>query len=385
MQHVLAVDDDPEVLEAYRAALEREDRRVDTALDAIEASRLLAVRDYDVIISDIAMPGMDGIEFLQAVRQADPDVPVILSTGNPSLETALRAIEYGAFLYLLKPVTLATLEASVDRAVQSHALASLRRQALALAGVEALAPSDRARLEGRFEEALGSLWMAFQPIVSSTGRATVAYEALLRCDEPTLADPLRFLAAAEQLGRLPTLGRAIRRAVAAAAASAPDGALLFVNLHPSDLDDDELCEPDAPLSAIAGRVVLEITERASLDRVNDLPGRIAALRRLGYRIAVDDLGAGYANLGVLATLEPELVKLDASLVRGIAASGAKQAVLRSMVSLCAEMSMGVIAEGVETPAERDALAALGCDLLQGFLFARPARTFHTPAWAQEPA
>ncbi len=375
MQHVLAVDDDPEVLDAYRTALERADRVVDTALDAAEASRLLAVRDYDAIISDIAMPGMDGIEFLRAVRQADPDVPVILSTGNPSLETAVRAVEYGAFLYLLKPVTLATLEASVDRAVESHTRASLHRQALALAGVEPMTPCDRARIEARFEAALASLWMAFQPIVSSAGRTTVGYEALLRCDEPTLADPLRFLAAAERLGRLPALGRTIRRGVAAAASGAPDSALLFVNLHPADLTDPELLDPAAPLSAIAGRVVLEITERASLERVHDLPGRIAALRRLGYRIAVDDLGAGYANLGVLATLEPELVKLDASLVRDVAASGAKQAVLRSMVSLCAEMRMGVIAEGVETPAERDALAALGCDLLQGFLFARPARGF----------
>lgn len=381
MSYVLAVDDDPEVLEAYRAALQREDRHVDTALDAAEASRLFAVRAYDVIISDIAMPGMDGIEFLRTVRQADPDVPVILSTGNPSLETAMRAVEYGAFLYLLKPVTLATLEESVERGIRSHALASLQRQALALAGVEALAPADRTRLEARFERALASLWMAFQPIVSTRGKSAVAYEALLRCDEPSLADPLQFLAAAEQLGRLQPVSRAIRRAVAAAAAAAPDGALLFVNLHPADLADDDLIAPDSPLSAIAGRVVLEITERASLSGVHELSARIAALRRLGYRIAVDDLGAGYANLGVLATLEPDLVKVDASLVRDVAASAAKQAVIRSMVSLCTEMGMGAIAEGVETPAERDALAALGCDLLQGYLFARPARGFPGPTWS----
>jgi EAL domain-containing protein (putative c-di-GMP-specific phosphodiesterase class I) len=98
---------------------------------------------------------------------------------------------------------------------------------------------------------------------------------------------------------------------------------------------------------------------------------VAQLRSLGYRIAVDDLGAGYAGLASFAHLEPEVVKVDMSLIRGLDRSPMKQKLLRSIVALCQELSIQMIAEGIETEAERDTLVHLGGDLCQGYLFARP--------------
>ena len=92
------------------------------------------------------------------------------------------------------------------------------------------------------------------------------------------------------------------------------------------IDDHELFSPAAPLSRIASRVVLEITERASLDELGDVAPRLAQLRGLGFRIAIDDLGAGYAGLTSFAQLEPEVVKVDMSLVRGIDSSDRKSVV-----------------------------------------------------------
>jgi EAL domain-containing protein (putative c-di-GMP-specific phosphodiesterase class I) len=92
------------------------------------------------------------------------------------------------------------------------------------------------------------------------------------------------------------------------------------------------------------------------------------------------MGAGYAGLTSFALLEPEVVKLDMSLVRDVHQSPTKQKVIRSMTSLCKELGMLVVAEGVETPAERDMLIELDCDLLQGFLFARPGRPFPEVQW-----
>lgn len=138
--------------------------------------------------------------------------------------------------------------------------------------------------------------------------------------------------------------------------------------------------PDAPLSAIASRVVLEITERASLDEVKDARARIADLREIGFMIAIDDLGAGYAGLTSFATLQPEIVKLDMSLIRGVDRDSTRQKLVRSMTALCKDLGMTVVAEGVETTAERDTLTELGCDLLQGYLFARPGRPFPDVAW-----
>ena len=138
-----------------------------------------------------------------------------------------------------------------------------------------------------------------------------------------------------------------------------------------ELDDDSLISADAPLSRHAARVVLEITERAPLEKIRDVTARVAQLRALGYRIAVDDLGAGYAGLTSFAHLEPEVVKVDMSLIRGIDRSPMKQKLLRSIVGLCRDLGIEMIAEGIETEAERDALVRLGGDLCQGYLFARP--------------
>ena len=151
----------------------------------------------------------------------------------------------------------------------------------------------------------------------------------------------------------------------------PAPANLFVNLHPADLEDEELYADDGALTPFASNVVLEITERAALDRIHELQSRVKRLRSLGYRIAIDDLGAGYAGLTSFAQLEPEVVKVDMSLIRGIDSSPVKQKLVRSIVALCTELDIQLVAEGIETPAERDSLDLVGGDLRQGYLFARP--------------
>jgi EAL domain-containing protein (putative c-di-GMP-specific phosphodiesterase class I) len=112
-----------------------------------------------------------------------------------------------------------------------------------------------------------------------------------------------------------------------------------------------------------------------LENVPDVRGKVAALREMGFRIAVDDLGAGYAGLTSFAQLEPEIVKLDMSLVRDVDHSTTKQKLIQSMTSVCKDMGSLVVGEGIETSAERDCLIDLGCDLLQGYLLARPGPPF----------
>jgi EAL domain-containing protein (putative c-di-GMP-specific phosphodiesterase class I) len=139
--------------------------------------------------------------------------------------------------------------------------------------------------------------------------------------------------------------------------------------------------PDArhttSLTAIAPRVVLEITERASLDAVDDAPSRVARLWELGFRIAIDDLGAGCAGLTAFAQLEPEFVKLDMSLVRDVHKNPVKQKLVHSMTRLCKDMGITVVAEGIEVPEERDVIVELelSCDLMRGYLFGSRGRRF----------
>jgi EAL domain-containing protein (putative c-di-GMP-specific phosphodiesterase class I) len=271
------------------------------------------------------------------------------------------------------------LRLAVERARKLYRLARMKREALKLLGANAIS-ADRAGLEASFDSALESLWMAFQPILRAGDHSVFGYEALLRTEEPTLIRPDLVVDAAERLSSLPRLGRKVRELAATAMVSADPKAALFINLHPLDLADEQLFDAMAPLSQIASRVILEVTERAAIEQVDAVERRVSRLREQGFRIAVDDLGAGYAGLSSFALLEPEIVKLDVSLLRDIDQSPVKQKLVASMTTLCKDMGFLVVAEGIETRAERDCVVALGCDLLQGFLFARPGRPFPTATW-----
>jgi EAL domain-containing protein (putative c-di-GMP-specific phosphodiesterase class I)/CheY-like chemotaxis protein len=380
---VLLIDDDAGIRKTYLRLLRSYGYLAEVAADGKEAIEKLGIHTFDVILTDIAMPRMNGMEFLRAIREQGLDVPVILMTGVPDIENAAQAVEFGALRYLIKPVNNDTLNEALQRAIKLRR--PTKRENAAAGPADALDEVNkeitfRAELETRFNLALEELWMAFQPIVSWSRRKVFAYEALLRTAEPSLARPPDFLEAAERLGRLPDLGRSVRAAVARAVTTAPERALLFVNLHPFDINDPQLLAADAPLSTISSRTVLEITERAAINNMSELASKTLELRGMGFRVAVDDLGAGYAGLSTFSQLEPDFVKLDMSLVRGIDYSGSRRSVVRAMVKLCDELGIQVISEGVETPAERDALLLEGCELLQGYLFAKPNRGFPTPGW-----
>lgn len=373
---VLIADDDDAVRRVLTRAVESEGYKVEAVANGDDAARAFFEDAFDLVISDIDMPGRNGIELLQAVRARDMDVPVVLLTGGPSLDTAISAVEHSATRYLTKPVDLLVLSDTLRRTIQAGQLARARRALMELIGESPHQIVDLASLEARFEAALRHLYMVYQPIVRWSDRSVFAYEALVRSAEPSIPHPGALFDTADRLDRVADIGRGVR-----AICADPVGAetpLLFVNLHTKDLLEESLYDADAPLARIASRVVYEITERARLESVADVPGRIARLREMGFRIALDDIGAGYAGLTSFAALEPDVMKLDMSLVRGIDASNTRIKLVGSMISLCKELGVAIVAEGVETEGERDTLVDLGCDLLQGYLFAKPAQPFVQP-------
>ena len=238
---------------------------------------------------------------------------------------------------------------------------------------------ELAQLEVALGKCLASLTMHFQPIVHASTRARFGYEALLRSRDKSLPHPGAILDAAERLERIPTLGRAVRAQTAKVIAGAPvERGVVFINLHLLDLFDKQLTSPFSPLSKVASRVVLEITERTSLEGQADVRYRVAELRELGFKIAIDDLGGGHARMGTFTPLDCDYVKLDMSLVRDIDKHAMKQRLVRSVTELCREQGTKIIGEGVETEAESRVLVDLGCDYLQGYLIAKPALPFCDP-------
>ncbi len=233
---------------------------------------------------------------------------------------------------------------------------------------KSLAIRDRRLL---FERALDSLWLAFQPIVSLScpGQPAFAFEALARNGEAQVRDPQDLLGLALSVGMVGELGRVVH--IRAAEALRRNEALtLFVNVDVEELMGP-IGEGEDALTEFAHRVVLEVTERAPISDLPEVRERSGELRRKGYRFAIDDLGGGYAGLSSLVLMSPQFVKIDQALIRDVDTAPVKRKIVGSLVALARQLGIGCIVEGVETESERDALAALDCDLMQGYLFGRP--------------
>ena len=248
----------------------------------------------------------------------------------------------------------------------------------------------RLQLRTDLERALerGELELVYQPIVELAGGEHAGVEALLRwnhAEQGTLV-PTTFLAAAEETGLLVPIGRwaletACRQAVAWRANGGWQTAggaqrLMSVNLSVAQLRDPTLVERvrralvehELP----PGTLVLEITESALLDDTEERIAQLRAFKNLGVLLAIDDFGTGYSSFSYLRRLPIDILKLDRSFVSTIDTRPDDRIVASAILDLGRTLGLRVIAEGIETAAQREVLAELGCELGQGFLFGRPA-------------
>jgi EAL domain-containing protein (putative c-di-GMP-specific phosphodiesterase class I)/CRP-like cAMP-binding protein len=362
-------------LRSYANALASRQLVVDSTSDPEVAMRIIANERFDVVICDTEWLAEAGYDPLGDIRRRDLDVPIILTTPDAGLDTTGAAASHGVVASFVEPFDIEELVGAATRAVRFSRLARLQREARSCLDPAGEWMGDRAGLELHFGSALDRLWMAFQPIVSTSARDVFAFEALLRSGEEILRSPAAVLRAAERLHRVHDVGRIARDSVAATVAESAAPPTLFVNVHHQDLLDEHLLDPRAPLSSLAPRVVLEISERTPLDELADLRNRIRSLRGLGYRFAIDNVGAGHAGVATLAQLEPDIAKLDISLIHGMDRDPVKQGLVGSLLQACRELDIQAICEGVETELERDWLLHLGADLMQGYLFAKPGPPF----------
>jgi EAL domain-containing protein (putative c-di-GMP-specific phosphodiesterase class I) len=215
---------------------------------------------------------------------------------------------------------------------------------------------------------------AFQPIVDFRSRSVVAYEALVRgvAGEP----------AGTVLERLNDANRyrfdqACRVKAVKLAAELGVGVDLNINFFPNAVYKPELCIRTT-LSAAEfygfpiERIVFEVTEDERIQDRQRLRSIIEYYQHLGFRTAIDDFGAGYAGLNLLAAYQPDYIKLDRELIADIDAQPIRQAIVRGILQTCGELGVGVLAEGVETAEEFGWLQDCGVELFQGYWFARPA-------------
>ena len=214
----------------------------------------------------------------------------------------------------------------------------------------------------------------FHPIVRLADRHVVGHEALTRPAESVSFDSVEeMFAFAESSDLLTEFERLCRRTAIAAAATTPNLGLLFLNASARAVEDPDWSGPAMEEALkVAGLhphdIVVEITERVAIVRHDEFQTALRTFKDRGYRVAVDDMGAGYASLQSLAAIEPDFLKFDVSLVRDIDRSSIKRSLLESLRQLAEKIGARVIAEGVERPEEMRTLLELGIELGQGFHF-----------------
>ncbi|MDR5833326.1 EAL domain-containing protein [Caballeronia sp. LZ034LL] len=218
------------------------------------------------------------------------------------------------------------------------------------------------------------LAFAFQPIVDIKSGTAYAHEALVR--GPNGESAASILAQVDENNRYHFDQRCRTIAIEQAASLELSG-YLSINFMPNAVYRPEACirstfEAAEKFQFASDRIIFETVEGENIISRAHLVEIFRAYRRFGFQTAIDDFGAGYSGLTLLTEFQPDLIKLDMELVRGIDTDNVRQSIVRGVLSMCRDLGIRVIAEGIETRGERDFFAANGVRLMQGYFFAKPA-------------
>lgn len=326
-------------------------------LDDVYCRHILAGRLPELIPDTAREPLAVSLPITQAVPiGAHVSVPLRLPDGEV----------YGMFCCLsptpnasLNPRDLQMMRVCADLAARQIGQQRARERTL---------DETRARMAGVIENRAFSFH--YQPIFTFAPYRLVGFEALCRFNGMPYRSPDQWFADAEAAGLGEALEMAAFEVALAALEHLPAPAFVSINAAPETILAGQMLERLGrfPLH----RVVIEVTEHARVADYDALRAALAPLRAAGARLAVDDAGSGYASLQHIIQLQPDIIKLDIGLTRGLDADPARRALVAALGYFARETGAQIVAEGVETAAERAALEALGVTKGQGYLLGRPA-------------
>ncbi len=347
-----------------------------------------AVREFASVLAALRAGGEIGPQDVVCLHTVRSDRFLVFMAGGESpsatrrdqLLAALRArIEAAPPTSVLRTLPLAAGQARIQNDPIVRSERSIQ-QAVAQAMLESLVAREGVESEGRQEIARlitdSGVRTVFHPIVRLADGQIIGHEALTRPIRGVSFDSVEELFAfAESTDLLMEFERLCRRTAIETAARTPGLGLLFINASPSAIEDPEWAAGgmDEVLghSGLSPRdVVVEITERVAVVRHAEFQEALRTFKERGYRVAVDDMGAGNASLQSLASIQPDFLKFDTSLVHDIDKSSIKQSLLETLRQLADKLGARVIAEGIEREEELQTLKKLGIELGQGFLFHR---------------
>lgn len=377
---VLVAEDDPALREVLAELIAEEPHceLVSEARDAQEAIEL-ATRDRpDVALVDVQMPRGGGRTAARGILDCSPTTRVLAFSAHEDRQSILGMLKAGAAGYIVKGATateiirgirdaadgLGALSGSAATEVVDELTAGLRQKDTS----EARFQQIHERIRWALREP-GAFTMAFQPIMALEAGRIVGVEALARFSGVHTRTPDVWFSEAAEVGLHVELELAAARKALSSLVEIPDHIWLSVNLSPESLLSpafDEILEATRP-----ERIIVELTEHARIDDYARLAESLGRLRTAGGRVAVDDAGAGFASLRHILDLTPDFIKLDNTLTRDIDKHQPRHALARALITFCSDIGSTLVAEGIETAAEMQALRALGVTHGQGYHLGRP--------------
>jgi EAL domain-containing protein (putative c-di-GMP-specific phosphodiesterase class I)/DNA-binding NarL/FixJ family response regulator len=373
---VLIADDDPGILDTLGRLIGAEEAMevVGSASDADQAAGLAAALHPDVAVVDVRMPGGGGARAAREIKACSPQTRIVALSAFDDPDVVLNMLEAGAVGYMVKDATGSEIVACIRRSANGQAVLSesitgsvidelVRRVQRPTEESETLEEKvDRVRQMVERSE----FHTVFQPILDLRNSRVVGLEALSRFPDRSPDVWFEDAAAAglnEEL-ELATLQLALKTA-----GQLPDGLYLSVNLSPATMTLPRFAQvlDGFPLD----RLVIEVTEHAPVEDYDALDAVVAPLRAAGCRLAVDDVGAGFSSLRHILRLAPDVIKLDLSLTRHIDSDPPRRALATALISFASAINAAIVAEGIETQDEVDALRALGVTYGQGYHLSRP--------------
>ena len=379
---ILVIDDAPQGTRLLEKVLARDGFENVKVLSApgetLETFRSLKP---DLVIVDLNMAKWDGLRLLAQLsdEMGDDFVPILALTADGSPRTKLTALASGATDFLYKPFGVDEVVARVNsllharllhRAVRGHNVAlEIEVGRLRAEERELEAYRDEVRIRTREAVDGDAMAMVYQPIVDLHTGAIVGAEALARF---TVGDrsPASWFCEAAEIGMATEIEMAaIERALAGCATLLPPEAFLSINASARTFGSPALA---CALQRHPRRhFVVELTEHERVEDYRALVDAMGRRRESGARIAVDDAGSGYASLNHILEMRPDIVKLDRFLVSGIESEPVKRALVTALVRFADEVGLDLIAEGIETVEEFDAVRSLGISWGQGYYLVRP--------------
>lgn len=225
----------------------------------------------------------------------------------------------------------------------------------------------------------GAITIQFQPIIHLESRQIYAYECLARgvLQDGSIMPPGIMFDAASKTGMLYNLDRQCREKAIKTAAQHEISKNIFINFLPSSIYNPEFCLRDTvswarQLNFDPAKIVFEVVESDRIDDLQHLKNILSYYKDRGFRTALDDVGSGYSSLNLLTSINPDIIKIDMKIVRGIESDITKQAIARALVNIAKDSSCQILAEGIETVSELEWFKKAGVDMAQGYFFGRPA-------------